>query len=185
MATHGTVEHFQSFDVRVLHRMGALREPLVSYPMVSFRWPGMVRLTANKWRVDVAFRHGATQRIWLTWTPCHLGGWRPWFRCGRCDRRVGKLYSTGVALHCRRCLDLWHSSQRRGAKSRRYLRALKLRLRLNGIANLREPFPDRPKRMHRKTYARLRQLGERLEQDLRDNPRFRDRETDYAPLVPR
>ena len=164
MSNRPTVEHLQSFDVRVLHRMGALREPLVSYPMVSFRWPGLVRLTANKWRVDVAFRHGATQRIWLTWTPCRLGGWRPWFRCGRCDRRVGKLYSTGVALHCRRCLDLWYSSQRRGAKSRRYLRALKLRLRLNGIANLREPFPARPKRMHRKTYVRLRQLGERLEQ---------------------
>ena len=53
MAAHGTVEHFQSFDVHVLHRMGALREPLVSYPMVSFQWPGLVRLTANKWRVDM------------------------------------------------------------------------------------------------------------------------------------
>jgi len=83
-------------------------------------------------------------------------------------------------MRCRRCLDLWYSSQRRGEKSRRYLRALKLRLRLNGVANLREPFPPRPKRMHRKTYLRLRQLGERLEQGLRDNPRFRDRETDYA-----
>jgi hypothetical protein len=33
--------------------------------------------------------------------------------------------------------------------------------------------------------VRLRELGERLEEDLRDNPRFRDRETDYGPLVPR
>jgi hypothetical protein len=185
MADRGTVEHFQSFDVHVLHRMGALQEELVSYPWVSFRWPGLVHLTANRWRVDVEFRHGAMQRVPIVWTPCHFGGWRPWVKCGRCGRRVGKLYSTGVALHCRRCLDLWYASQRRGAKSRRYLRALKLRLRLNGIANLREPFPLRPKRMHRKTYARLRRLGERLEQDLRDNPHFLDRETDYGPLVPR
>jgi hypothetical protein len=155
--------------------MGALRDPLVTYPMVSFRWPGLVHLTANRWRVDVVFRHGASQRIPVVWTTCHFGGWRPWLMCGRCGRRVGKLYSTGVALHCRRCLALWYGSQRRGSKSRRYLRALKLRLRLNGIANLREPFPPRPKRMHRKTYARLRHLGERLEEDLRDNPRFRDR----------
>jgi hypothetical protein len=185
MANRGTVEHFQAFDVHVLHRMGALQEPLVTYPMVSFRWPGLVRLSANRWRVDIVFRHGAMQRIPIVWTPCHFGGWRPWFMCGRCSQRVGRLYSTGVALHCRRCLDLWYASQRRGSKSRRYLRALKLRLRLNGIANLREPFPARPKRMHRKTYARLRRLGERLEQNLRDNPRFRDRETDYGPLVPK
>jgi hypothetical protein len=185
MTTHGTVEHFQAFDVHVLHRMGALQEALVTYPWVSFRWPGLVHLTANKWKVDIEFRHGAMQRIPIVWTPCRFGGSRPWFMCGRCSQRVGKLYSTGVALHCRRCLDLWYASQRRGSKSRRYLRALKLRLRLNGIANLREPFPARPKRMHRKTYARLPRLGEQLEQDLRDNPRFRDRETDYGPLVPK
>jgi hypothetical protein len=78
----------------------------------------------------------------------------------------------------------WYASQRRGARSRRYLQAFKLRLRLNGIANLREPFPSRPKRIHSKTYARLRGLGERLEGDLRDNPRFLDRETDYGCLPP-
>ena len=66
MGKHGTVECFQSFDVHVLHRMGALREQLVSYPMVGFRWPGLVRLTANKWRVDVEFRGGAAQRSRLS-----------------------------------------------------------------------------------------------------------------------
>lgn len=185
MATHGTVENFQSFDVYVLHRMGALRESLVSYPMVSFRWPWLVKLTANRWRIDVEFLSGATQRIWLRWSPCNFGGQRPWFVCHRCNRTAGKLYNTGASSTCRRCLGLWYASQRRGAKSRRYLRALKLRLRLKGIANLREPFPPRPKRMHRRTYVRLRQLSERLEKDLRDNPRFRERETDYGPLVPK
>lgn len=185
MGRQGTVERFQSFDVHVLHRMGALQEKLVSYPWVSFRWPGLVRLTANRWRVDVEFRGGAVQRIPLIWTHCHFGGLRPWFRCLGCNRRVGKLYNTEVSLKCRRCLDLWYASQRRGAKSRRYLQALKLRLRLNGIASLREPFPQRPKRMHKRTYDRLRERAERLERGLRDNPRFRDRETDYSPLVPK
>jgi hypothetical protein len=143
MSRHGTVENFQSFDVNVLHRMGALQEPLISYPMVSFRWPGLVRLRANRWRVDVQFRGGAVQTIPLVWSACHFGSHRPWVRCLRCGRRAGKLYNTGVSLHCRRCLDLWYASQRRGSKSRRYLRALRLWLRLNGIATLKEPFrPD-------------------------------------------
>jgi hypothetical protein len=36
MDKHGTVEHFQCFDVHVLHRTEALQETLVSYPWVSF-----------------------------------------------------------------------------------------------------------------------------------------------------
>ena len=32
--------------------------------------------------------------VWIVHTICHLGGWRPWFRClaEGCGRRVGKLY---------------------------------------------------------------------------------------------
>jgi hypothetical protein len=55
MANHGTVEHFESFDVHVLHRTGALREPLVSFPWAIFRWPWLEKVTANRWRVDVQF----------------------------------------------------------------------------------------------------------------------------------
>jgi hypothetical protein len=128
MAKHATVERFESFDVHVLHRMGALQETLVSHPWVTFRWPGLVRLTANRWRVDVEFRGGAVQRIPLMWTRCHFGGLRPWFRCFRCNCRVGKLYNTEASLQCRRCLDLWYASQRRGEKSRRYTLLAKRRL---------------------------------------------------------
>jgi hypothetical protein len=185
MAHHGTVESYQSFDVHRLYRAGALQEQLVSLPWCSFTWPGLVRLTANKWRVTVQFSSGSSQTIWLRWTQCHFGGWRPWFICIRCNRRVGKLYNNGASLRCRHCLDLWYASQRRGAKSRCYLRALKLRLRLNGIANLGEPIPDRPKWMHRRTYERLRRRLQNLEEELGHSSRFVDRETDYSPLVPR
>ena len=34
------------------------------------------------------------QRVPITWTKCHLGGWRPWFRCS-CGRRAAKLYDAG------------------------------------------------------------------------------------------
>ena len=184
MTRHHTVENFQSFDVHDLHRVRALEDNLVSFPLVSFRWPGIVGLKTNRWHVDVEFRGGATQRVSLVWTRCHFGRGRPWFICVRCDQRVGKLYNTGASLTCRRCLGLWYASQRRGAQSRRYLQALKLRLRLNGIASIGLPLPERPRRMHRTTYERLCRRLERLEQPLRQNRRFTSRETDYSPLVP-
>jgi hypothetical protein len=184
MGRHGTVENFGSFAVDDLHRAGALQEALVSFALASFKWPGIVRVACNRWRVDVELRCGASQRIPVVWTRCHFGGGRPWFICVRCDRRVGKLYNTGARLACRKCLDLWYASQRRGAKSRSYLQALKLRLRLNGVASLTAPIPNRPKGMHRTTYQRLLNRLERLEQQVR-NTRFMSRETDYSPLVAR
>jgi hypothetical protein len=184
--THrATVESLQSFDVHTLYRAGALREVLVEWAFCSFRWPGIVRVACNRWLVDVEFRGGAQQRIPLVWTPCHLGGWRPWLLCMRCNRRAGKLYNSGASLACRRCRDLRYSCQRRGAKSRSYLQALKLRLRLNDIAKIGGPPPDRPRGMHRRTYHRLCRRLEELEKKLRDCPRFLLRETDYSPLVPK
>jgi hypothetical protein len=185
MNKRDTVEDYQSFDVHDLNRAGALREGLVSFGWASFRWPGIIRVACNRWRVDVELRCGASQRIPVVWSRCHFGGGRPWFMCGRCDRRVGKLYNTGASLACRCCLDLWYASQRRGAKSRSYLQALKLRLRLNGIASIAEPIPERPRRMHRETYQRLCQKLEELEQPLRNSRRFMSRETDYSVLVRR
>ncbi|XFB08130.1 hypothetical protein AAGT13_09390, partial [Azotobacter salinestris] len=46
----------------------------------------------------------------VTWTPCHLGGERPWFLCPYCGRRVAKLYLQSV-FACRHCLRLNYASQ--------------------------------------------------------------------------
>jgi hypothetical protein len=42
-----------------------------------------------------------------------------------------------------------------------------------------------PPRMPKKPYDRMRRKAERLEQELRHNPRFMRRETDYSVLVPK
>ena len=58
------------------------------------------------------------QRVPITWTACHLGGRRAWFRCavysnGRyCGRRVALLYGAGELFACRRCYGLAYASQR-------------------------------------------------------------------------
>jgi len=179
----GTVEKRDSLDVHDLKRMGVFTERTVAFQ--AFRWPWIAGLVADRWSVKLRFlRSEQYQTILVLWSHCHLGGWRPWFQCPYCKRRVGKLYKALLSCACRQCCDLRYASQRRGGKSQRYLQALKLRLRLGGVASILEPFPDRPRGMHRRTYARLRRRGEQLEWGLRQS-RFARRRVDYSVLLPR
>jgi hypothetical protein len=105
------------------------------------------------------------QRVPITWTACHLGGRRAWFRCpvysnGRyCGRRVALLYGAGELFACRRCYGLAYACQQETPMYRGVNRAQKIRMRLGGSPNLCEPFPEKPKRMHWRTYMRLRACG--------------------------
>jgi hypothetical protein len=102
------------------------------------------------------------QRVPLAWTRCHLGGSRRWFRCYAfnggplCGRRVAKLYLRDAAVFaCRHCCGLAYASQQEIPRHRAISRVQKIRIRLGGSANLLEPFPARPRGMHRMTYYRL------------------------------
>jgi AAA domain/Helix-turn-helix domain of resolvase len=120
-------------------------------------------------------RPGATewksieQRVPLTWTPCHLGGQRPWFLCsvfsnGRyCGRRSAVLYGAGGLFACRRCYGLAHASQQESPMWRGMSQAQKIRMKLGGSASLAEPFPDKPKLMHWRTYLSLRARAQAAE----------------------
>jgi hypothetical protein len=93
----------------------------------------------------------------LEWTACNFGGERPWFICpgAGCGRRVAVLYGPGRYFLCRHCYDLCYESQREDKTHRALRRAQKIRKRLEGSANMMEPFPERPKGMHLKTYMRM------------------------------
>src|SRR5215204_4800846 len=99
----------------------------------------------------------------LEWTPCNLGGERPWFVCPgvTCGKRVAVLYGKGKYFLCRHCYDLRYESQREDKMDRALRKAQKIRQRLGGSANMMEPFPERPKGLHHDTYRRL--LREYLE----------------------
>jgi hypothetical protein len=102
------------------------------------------------------------QRVPITWTPCHLGGHRPWFICsvysrGRyCGRRVALLYAPGELFACRRCYDLAYESQHEAVHNRGLGKAQKIRMRLGGSPSMLAHFPDKPRGMHWRTYTRLR-----------------------------
>src|SRR5215475_14075847 len=127
----GTVERTGSLNVHDLHRMRAFTDRTAVFANASLRWPWLARLSVNRWSVQLKFPSGGSQSIGVVWSWCHFGGARPWFLCPHCQRRVGKVYCNGGSYSaCRVCYQLRYASQRRGAKSRSYLQALKLRLRL-------------------------------------------------------
>jgi hypothetical protein len=73
-----------------------------------------------------------------------------------CGRRVAKLYLRDAAVFaCRQCCGLAYASQQEIPRRRAISRAQKARMRLGGSANLLEPFPKKPRGMHRWTYYRL------------------------------
>ena len=105
---------------------------------------------------------GITQRIPIEWTPCTLGGSRPWFRCeaysnGRyCGRRVALLYSAGRVFACRHCRGLVYASQQEPVRERGITTARKIQMRLGGGESVTGAFPEKPKGMHWRRYKRLR-----------------------------
>ncbi len=111
----------------------------------------------NMSEAGIAVYHGRL-RGWaeLAYTDQHLGGRRAWFRCRQCERRCRLLYWRGEALACRLCHGLAYASQRERREYRLLGRAQAIRRRLGGTANLTALFPERPKGMHRSTYAQWR-----------------------------
>ncbi len=112
----------------------------------------------------VVYHRGLRGWVDLIYTDQHLGGRRAWFRCPRCKRRRALLYWRDETLVCRTCHGLAYMSQRERREYRLIGRAQAIRQRLGGTANLTAPFPDRPKHMHRSTYARWRDKAAAAEQ---------------------
>jgi hypothetical protein len=100
----GAVEDYHHLDVRELHRAHGIK-------------PGNWMTVQYEWREEQV-----AQKIFLDWTPCNYGGYRPWFKCMDCGRRVAKIYF-GENFACRHCLDLtYRSCQESDKRFSRFLR---------------------------------------------------------------
>jgi hypothetical protein len=102
------------------------------------------------------------QRVPIALTWCHFGGHRSWFCCTgrRCKRRVAMLYlGAAPVFACRACLGLTYASQTESPHFRNIGRSRKIRMLLGGTADLFDPFPEKPRGMHWRTYWRIRARG--------------------------
>jgi hypothetical protein len=95
------------------------------------------------------------EHVAVSWEPCRFGGRRPYFHCPTCWRRVLQLHGDGRYL-CRTCQNLSYPSQRESPLDRAFRRADGIRVALGGQAGIANPFPEKPKGMHWRTYGNLR-----------------------------
>jgi hypothetical protein len=166
-----TTGECHSLDVRYLHRENLLR----SGHSFSLRWSragretgsigGIVEGTKTPERMILLYHHrkGRAQNGKTCGSPYPSPGRpatskeRPWFLCpgAGCGRRVAVLYGPGRYFLGRHCYDLAYQSQRDTKMYRALHRAQDIRRRLGGSANMLEPFPEKPKGMHWRTYERL------------------------------
>lgn len=159
-------EDHRALDIRSLHRAGVL----VAERSCSLEWKrrgavvGSISvyvelLTRLRLRYQLT-RQGQTEGkdypVTITWTPCHLGGNRPWFLCPCCGRRVAKLYSSTL-FACRHCLSLNYASQQANKGDRAADKSWRLRQALGcdeGFFCLPAEFIPKPKGMHWLTFNR-------------------------------
>ena len=98
----------------------------------------------------------------FAFTRPHLGGRRCYFVCPCCAHKCSILYG-GRYFRCRKCYNLAYQSQQETPLYRALSQAQKLRRRLGGSECIDDPFPEKPKGMHWKTYERLYRRGADLE----------------------
>ena len=162
----GATEDYRALDVRELHRAGVL----VPGWSGGWHWTRRVEVVASiniqaesKHRLRLRYRETTRGQaeakdypLAVTWTPCHLGGVRPWFLCPCCGRRVAKLYG-GAVFVCRHCRRLNYASQQANKRDRASDHSWKLRRALacnEGFLFTPAEFIPKPKGMHWRTFRR-------------------------------
>ncbi len=163
---HETTDEYRTIDVRRWQRDGLL----TSGHVFGWQWSRedqvvasiVVRVETRCVYLNYRHRQGDaewTKRdypVWLDWTPCNLGGQRPWFRCPAqgCGQRVAILYGGGI-FACRHCYKLAYPSQRESFHGRARLRADRIRERLGWQAGIANAGGMKPQGMHWRTFTRL------------------------------
>jgi hypothetical protein len=165
------IEIYAIVLIRWLKKQGYLRSGIMG--SLSWSWrdkkTGSIGFRIETDRIVLNYRHrphggdweDVEQAISFNRTPCNYGGFRTWFLCPRCWRRVAVLYGVGKYFLCRHCYNLTYASQQEGRADRLMRKARKIRRRLGMGDDLIEPILFKPKNMHQKTFDRLRKEEER------------------------
>ena len=156
-----TIEETKRIDIRWMRKSGMLR--LGRTGRLSWNRGGepagwiQYTILGDRMQLDFKYREfggewqPVTQSVMFDRTPCNYGGFRQWFLCSRCSRRVEILCSDGPYFYCRKCCQLPYASQNEDTIGRMIKKRNNLRDRI---------FDDawsyrRRKGMHKKTFEKL------------------------------
>lgn len=111
MTSQLTIEDVNSIDIRWLNKNGYLKH----CGNGSLSWSsygqknGSIGYRMADDRMTLIYTGGETSYhydVMFDKTPCHLGGYRKWFKCPRCRLRCAVLYLTNYRFFCRKCTSL-------------------------------------------------------------------------------
>lgn len=144
-------EHCLSIDIRRLARQNLLS----CGAWFHWRWnneaKSSISVRVGEYVLNLLYSidgEKRDQRIGIAQTRCHFGGYRKWFWCPCCTKRIAKLYLRGGRFACRRCNRLGYLVENQDFGQRQWIR-------MERIERLLGEDLDRPKGMHRSTYERL------------------------------
>ena len=166
-----TVEECKSMSISFLKKHGYLKN---SWKNGSLHWSingestGSISLSVDNdnhfVRVCYSFTNETDEakkhrdyKIQITKTACHFGGFRYWFFCPFCYKRVGVLYLLGKNdFACRHCLNLSYASNNDSSQFRPYKRYLDADKLTEELYDLRvKKYNGKPTRKYKKLCERI------------------------------
>lgn len=99
--------------------------------------------------------------VHMTTTAQPFGGFREWFSCPACFDNARVLYWKRGGFRCQACAGLLYMSQVESPRDYALTRAQRIRMKLGGDADMTEPFPPKPPRMHWRTYWDMKESHDR------------------------
>jgi len=162
-----TIELMPSISIHDLRHVIPRYHGEVIEPDVSFKYPTIACLRLFASHVEITGRNGYVQCFRIVWVRTGLGAPRAILVCS-CGFGAIRLFGHYGNYACRHCHKAVYASQKYDQIGRKRLQASKLRLtRLNGLPDINEPMPSKPKWKHRRTYNKARKQLDKLEAPIK------------------
>jgi hypothetical protein len=167
-----TIELMPHIDIHELRHVIPHYHGQVNEPDVSFKYPDLAYLRLSTSCLEIMGRNGYVQRFRIVWIRTGLGRHRAILVCSSCGGGAIRLFGHYGNYACRFCHWAQYLSQKQKTASRQRLTAAKLRLKLGGWPDIREPLPPKAKWKHKKRYQAVRNQIQALEAQA-NQTRFR------------